>query len=100
MCAHIGNNENVCGICIPLVDISPPMDIFVEKLRHNDSPMVPCDNLLLYFMEESLELISWHIQCSNMETSDAPGQGFHCLKVSNWHKHIGTHFGNVYHASH
>ena len=32
--------------------------------------------------------------------ADAPRQGFHRLKVSYRHKHLGTHFGNGYHASH
>ena len=30
-CAHVGNTENFFNICIPLVDISPTIDVFVEK---------------------------------------------------------------------
>ena len=62
--------------------------------------MVPCDNLLRHAIEESLELIGWHIKRGNMAISDTPGQGFHRLEVSNRHKHLGTYFSNGYHASH
>ena len=30
-CAHVGNTKNVCDIHIPLVDISPPIYVFVEE---------------------------------------------------------------------
>ena len=43
-----------------------------------------------------------HISYLNLDLDapvDAPGQGFHRLKVSNWHKHLGMHFSNGYHAS-
>ena len=93
-CAHVGNTKNFCDIRIPIVDISPPIDVLVEKSKCTDGLMVPCDNLLLHATEESLELIGWHIQCSNMAISDAPVQGFHRLEVSNRHKNIGTYLIN------
>ena len=78
---------------------TPPIDVFVEELKFADGPMVPYDNLLCYVTEESFELIGWHTQLSNMAISDAPGQRFHFLEVSNRHKRPGTHIGNGYYAS-
>ena len=79
MCAHIGSTKNICDICIPLVDISPPIYFFVEKFKCKDGPIVLCDNLLQNVTENIFDIISWHIQRRNMSTSDSLGQGFHSI---------------------